>query len=209
MMRGRTAVVGLWLSIVAVLVIGAVVATTRDGAVDVVAEQGCMPDAIPAPSSPEAPPTTAGVPCMPFPSVVATITTTTTTTTAAAVAPTPTAATIATPSADSDLPFPPGDYDRVAVLKEENDSGGRGRAAAQRFPHMWQVTVVAEGLVAGGTYHFMVGRPGVEWPTPCMFVASRSGRGMCTGRMYGDATPPEMVALMGPSGDVQLSGTFP
>lgn len=206
MMRGRTAVVALWLSIVAVLAVGAVVATTRDGAVEVVAEQGCVPDAIPTPSSPETPPETAGVPCVPFPSVVATITTTTTT-----MATTTTAATIpaTTPSGDSDLAFPPGDYDRVTVLKEEYDSGARGRAAAQRFPHMWQVTVVAEGLAAGGTYNFMVGRPGVEWPTPCMFVASRSGRGMCTGRMYGDATPPEMVALMGPSGHVQLSGTFP
>lgn len=212
MTRERRAIVRLWGAVAVLLVVAALASSgLDDGGLDVVAQAGCgpatsvtVPDGIAL--------TGAGPQGCVLDSPVPTTTTAVPTTTVpiiTTVAPTrPSPAPSQGVELGNDLAFPPDDYDRVTTLKEEDGSGVRGRAAAWRTTYVWQVTVVAEGLVPGGEYHFMAGRPGIEWPTPCMFVASRRGRGMCTGRMYGDDAPPEMVALMGPSGGVQASGTF-
>ena len=199
----------LW-AVVGVLLVAAVVAATaRDEPVQVAAQDPCVP-------------ATLSVTVSSFPTdapgcASSSLLSTSTTTPAAATStpmPTTTAVTTAVPprtpqpvEGDHQLVLPPGDYDRLAALTPYEGSGVRGQAAAQRFDHMWQVTVVAAGLEPGGAYHFMAGRQGIEWPTPCMFVATRSGRGTCTGRIF-DPAPPELVALMGPSGHAQAHGSF-
>lgn len=207
MTRGRTVIRGLW-AVVGVLLVAAVLAATaRDEPVQVAAQGPCVPATLPVTVSsfpPETPECTSS-----------SVLPTSTTTPPAATPVSTTAVTTAVArgaaqpvEGDDQLVLPPGDYDRLAILTEYEGSGVRGQAGAQRFDHMWQVSVVAENLVPRGEYHFMVGRNGIPWPTPCMFVAGRSGRGMCTGRIFDDPTPPEMVALMGPSGGAQAHGSF-
>lgn len=215
MTRERGAIARLWGAVAVLLVVAALAAGGYDdGGLDVVAQGGCGPaTSVTVPDG--IPPTGAGGPGCVLDSPVTTATAVPTTTvpvvtTAAPARPSPRVSPRSSEEVElgNDLALPPGDYDRITTLKEQFGSGARGQAAAWQSAHTWQVTVVAEGLVPGGEYHLMAGRPGIEWPTPCMFVASRRGRGMCTGRMYGDDGPPEMVALMGPSGLVQASGTF-
>lgn len=107
-------------------------------------------------------------------------------------------------------------YDLTTALVEMFDSGSTGRAGAKRTSaNVWQVTVVAEGLVPNSDYSIIVTRPepsyGTPGPTPCQFTATADGWGTCTGELWvTEGGRPESISLMSRAmgGSAAASGRF-